>query len=63
VVANVCSWANEAQLWRSQNTTQYASVKFGACLGVANNGSYVNGTWLYLALCSGTPDQHWRVVG
>ena len=39
VVANVCSWGNEAQLWRNQNATQYASVKFGACLGVANNGS------------------------
>jgi hypothetical protein len=62
VVANVCAWGAEAQWWRSQNNTQYASVKFGACLGVANNGSYANGTWLLITLCSGTPDQNWRVV-
>ena len=60
VVANVCS-GTEAQLWRAK-TTQYASVKFGGCLSVANNGSYDNGTWLYITNCTGTPDQHWRVV-
>ncbi len=61
VVANVCSGA-EAQQWRVQKTTQYASVKFGGCLSVANNGSYDNGTWLYITSCTGTPDQQWRVA-
>lgn len=61
VVANVCSGV-EAQQWRVQKTAQYASVKFGGCLSVANNGSYDNGTWLYIANCTGTPDQLWRVA-
>jgi hypothetical protein len=61
VVANACSSGN-AQLWRTRNTAQFTSVEFGGCLSVANNGSYDNGTWLYLANCSDRPDQNWRLV-
>ncbi|MET8760479.1 RICIN domain-containing protein [Lentzea sp. NPDC004782] len=61
VVANACSSGN-AQLWRTRNTAQFTSVEFGGCLSVADNGSYDNGTWLYLANCADRPDQNWRLV-
>ncbi|MDT7787380.1 MAG: Ricin-type beta-trefoil lectin domain [Pseudonocardiales bacterium] len=61
VVAKVCSGA-ESQLWRTQNTVQFASVPFGGCLA-AVDGSYNNGNWLHITNCTTSrPDQQWRVV-
>ena len=61
VVANVCSGA-ETQLWRTQNTVQFASVALGGCLA-AVDGSYSNGNWLHITNCTaGRADQNWRVV-
>ncbi|MFD5829995.1 RICIN domain-containing protein [Lentzea sp. NPDC060358] len=62
VKAGACSWSNDAQLWQAQNTTQFAHVASGRCLGTANDGSYADGTWLIVSLCSGRDDQKWRIA-
>lgn len=62
IKANACSWGNNAQLWQTLNTTQLAHVASGRCLGTANGGTYENGTWLIVSLCSGSDDQKWRIT-
>ncbi|MCP2243070.1 RICIN domain-containing protein [Lentzea aerocolonigenes] len=62
IKANSCSWSNDAQLWQTTNTTQLAHVASGRCLGTANDGSYADGTWLIVSLCSGRDDQKWRIA-
>ncbi|MGW6447984.1 RICIN domain-containing protein [Lentzea sp. NPDC055074] len=62
IKANACSWSNDAQLWQVVNTDQLAHVTSGRCLGTANDGSYANGTWLIVSLCTGRDDQRWRIA-
>lgn len=62
IKANACSWSNDAQLWQVVNTDQLAHVTSGRCLGTANDGSYADGTWLIVSLCTGRDDQKWRIA-
>ncbi|MCX2953424.1 RICIN domain-containing protein [Lentzea sp. NEAU-D7] len=62
IKANACSWSNDAQLWQVVNASQLAHVASGRCLGTANDGSYDNGTWLIVSLCTGRADQKWRIA-
>ncbi|GGN20759.1 hypothetical protein GCM10011609_72480 [Lentzea pudingi] len=62
IKANACSWGNDAQLWQVVNTHQLAHVTSGRCLGTANDGSYADGTWLIVSLCTGRDDQKWRIA-
>lgn len=62
IKANACSWGNDAQLWQVVNTNQLAHVTSGRCLGTANDGSYADGTWLIVSLCTGRDDQKWRIA-
>ncbi|HEX7302816.1 RICIN domain-containing protein [Lentzea sp.] len=62
VKAAACSWSENAQLWQAQGTNQFAHVTSGKCLGTANDGSYADGTWLIVSLCSGRDDQKWRIA-
>ncbi|MFD9702180.1 RICIN domain-containing protein [Lentzea sp. NPDC059081] len=62
IKANACSWGNNAQLWQTLSTNQFAHVSSSKCLGTASDGSYANGTWLIVSLCSGSADQKWRIA-